>query len=206
MNFLYSASAPNPLTKWFATLFVFFIMSGYSWAAQPNQHQNPPPDGSSEYIIGFGDILEISIWNEPDLSRTVFVRIDGRISLPLLGDVVAAGKSPEALAAILEDEAKNYIEEPNVAVILTTSNSKRYYLLGQIATPGEYSIDYPITLLQAIAKAGGFREWAKTSKILVFRKQSGGEKILTFNYDSLTKGEDLSQNIFIAPGDTIIIP
>ncbi len=198
-------NAPKPLISWLATIFVFFLLSGYVSGAQSNQAQDLP-ERNSEYIIGAGDVLEISVWNEPDLSRTVFVRIDGRISLPLIGDVVATGKSPEALASLLEDEARKYIAEPNISVILTASNSKRYYLLGQIEKPGEYPIDYPVTLLQAIAKAGGFKEWAKTSKILIFRRQSGVEKILTFNYDSLTKGEDLAQNILIAPGDTIIIP
>lgn len=200
----------NTPSKYLILLFVilgFFLSSDYAVATPP---QDKPlhnfQDRDSEYIIGFGDILEISVWNEPDVSRTVFVRIDGRISLPLVGDVMAAGKSPEALATLIEEEAKKYIEEPSVAVILTTSNSKRYYLLGQIATPGEFAIDYPITLLQAIAKAGGFQEWAKTSKILIIRRESGVEKIVTFNYDSLIKGTDLDQNILIEPGDTIIIP
>lgn len=201
----YIVNTPKSSIGWFVIILLFFLFSGYAGAAQPNQLQNLQ-DKNSEYLIGYGDVLEISVWNEPDLSRTVFVRVDGRISLPLLGDIVAAGKTPEALATYLEQEAKKYIEDPNVAVIVTTSNSKRYYMVGQITNPGEYPMDYPITLLQAIAKAGGFKEWAKTSKILVIRRQSGVEKILTFNYDSLTKGEDLSQNILIVPGDTIIIP
>jgi len=205
MKAVYIVNKPKSFITGFVIILLVYLLSGYAGAAQPNQLQNPQ-DKNSEYIIGAGDILEISFWNEPDISRSVFVRIDGRISLPLLGDVVAAGKSPKALSNFLQQEAKKYIEDPNVAVIVTTSNSKRYYMVGQITKPGEYPMDYPVTLLQAIAKAGGFKEWAKTSKILVIRRQSGVEKILTFNYDSLTKGEDLAQNILIVPGDTIIIP
>ena len=93
-----------------------------------------------------------------------------------------------------------------MSVMLIESRSWRYYLIGEINKPGEFPIDYPITLLQVLARSGGFREWAKTSKILVIRRKSGGEQRLKFNYDSVIKGDDIEQNIVIEPGDTIIIP
>lgn len=169
---------------------------------------DPPPtgDNNTEYQIGMGDVLEISVWNEEDLSKTVFVRIDGRISLPLVGDVVAAGKSPQALSRLLKEQFGKFVEDPSVSVILAATKSKRYYIVGQITKPGEFVIDYPITVLQAIARSGGFLEWAKKSRILIVRKESEAEKILTFNFDTLAKGEDLHQNIPVAPGDTIIVP
>jgi polysaccharide export outer membrane protein len=160
-----------------------------------------------DYIIGLGDILEVQVWREPDLSRNpVPVRVDGRISLPLLGDVDAAGKSIKELTLFLEQKYREVVTEPAVSVMLIESRSWRYYIVGQIASPGEYNLDYPLTVLQVIARSGGFLEWAKKSDITIIRRESGQEKILPFNYDSLLKGQDLSQNIHIAPGDTIIVP
>lgn len=176
-------------------------------ASQVSKDVAPPQeDNGKEFLIGMGDVLEISVWNEPDLSKTVFVRLDGRISLPLVGDVIAANKSPQSLSQILKEQFGKFVEDPSVSVILETAKSKRYYIVGQIARPGEFIIDYPITVLQAIARSGGFLEWAKKSKILIVRQEGGEEKILTFDYDFLLKEVGLDQNIQIVPGDTIIIP
>ncbi len=170
--------------------------------------QNCPPLAAQEdkYIIGLGDILEILVWKEPDLSRQVRVRLDGRISLPLTGDVMAAGKSPRELAREIETSLKKYIAEPAASVILTESTSRRYYVIGLVNKPGEFPIDYPITVLQAIARAGGFQEWAKRENIVIVRRTSGQEKLIPFNYETLVKGANLRQNLEVAPGDTIIVP
>ncbi len=165
-----------------------------------------PATGSPEYTIGLGDAIEVHVWREAELSRAVTVRLDGRISLPLLGDVPAAGKTINALTAQLEQLYGKIIAEPAVTVMLQESRSRRYYILGQVASPGEFPLDTPITVLQAIARSGGFLEWAKTDNISVLRRIGGNEKILKFDYDALVKGKDVATNIAIAPGDTIVVP
>ena len=159
-----------------------------------------------DYLIGIGDIIEIQVWHEPDLSRTLTVRLDGRISLPLVGDVDVAGKSTSEIDAYLEKKLAELVTEPAVSVILVESRSQRYYVVGQVAQPGEFPIDSPLTLLQVIARSGGFQEWAKRDQIKVFRREAGKEKMLEFDYDDFVKGRNLKQNILIAPGDTVIVP
>ena len=177
-------------------------------AGQSTQTKHDPNSGSNfDYVIGLGDILEIQVWKEPELSRSPApVRIDGRISLPLLGDVDAAGKSIKELTQFLENKYKDVVTEPAVSVMLIQNRSWRYYVVGEIAQPGEFTLDYPLTVLQAIARSGGFSQWAKKSKITIVRNENGQEKVLSFDYDSLVRDQNLSQNIHIAPGDTIIIP
>ncbi len=162
--------------------------------------------GNNEYVIGRGDQLQIMVWKEQDLSQNMAVRIDGRISMPLIGDVEAAGKTIAVLTRDLEKRFSEVVTDPSVSVMLIQSKSWRYYIVGKINQPGEFPIDFPITVLQAIAKSGGFAEWAKTEDITILRQMDGREKIIKFNYDALTKGNDLAQNINIKPGDTIIIP
>ncbi len=159
-----------------------------------------------EYTIGLGDAIEVHIWKEAELSRPATVRLDGRISLPLLGDLEAAGKTIPNLTAELEKRYSKIIAEPAVTVMLQESRSRRYYILGQVTNAGEFPLDTPITVLQAIARSGGFREWAKTDNIAVVRRVGGQEKILKFDYDALVKGKDVNQNLAIAPGDTIVVP
>ena len=160
----------------------------------------------SQYRVGIGDVLAVSVWNEPDVSTTVFVRLDGKISVPLLGDVAAKGYVPEVLAKLIKSGLNQYITDPSVTVTLQESKSRMYYVLGQIASPGEYAIYRPVSVLQALARAGGLAEWAKKEKIIIVRTVSGKEKILRFNYEKFLDGEGGMENISIEPGDTIIIP
>lgn len=134
------------------------------------------------------------------------VRLDGVISLPLVGDVVAVGKSIPELIKLLEKKFAELVEEPTVTVILVESRSRRYYLIGQVGQPGEYSLDYPISLIQAIARAGGFTEWAKKDEVVVFRRHGGEEQMLKFDYDTFVKGRNLKQNVLVEGGDTIVVP
>ena len=163
-------------------------------------------ESGEAYLVGLGDVLEIQVWNEPDLSRTVNVRLDGVISLPLVGDVTVVGKPIPEITQVLEKRYGDLIEEPTVTVILTESRSRKYYLIGQVAQPGEFPLDSPISLLQAIARGGGFSEWAKKDRVGVVRRQSGKDNILKFNYETFVKGENLQQNFLIEPGDTIVVP
>ena len=159
-----------------------------------------------EYVIGLGDQLQIMIWKEPELTQTMSVRIDGQISLPLIGDVQAAGKTIRDLKKILEEKYGTVITDPAVSVMLIQSKSWRYYIIGQIKQPGEFPIDFPITILQALARSGGFLEWAKTDRISIVRNEAGKETIVPFNYEALVNGQNLQQNALVKPGDTIIIP
>ncbi len=173
--------------------------------SQANAQQANNEDAYA-YLIDIGDILEINVWKEPELSKQTFVRLDGRISLPLAGDVMAAGKSSHELSAVLEKKLSDIMEEPSVTVILLSSNSRKYYMVGNINSPGEYPMNTPITILQAIARAGGLGEWADKDEIIIVRSGSEKEEIIPFNYENFVKGKDLSKNITIHYGDTIIVP
>lgn len=161
---------------------------------------------AKEYLIGIGDILEISVWHEPDISKNVFVRLDGRISLPLVGDVYAKGLSPESLASKISKRVSKFIADPSITVALNESRSRMYYVLGQITRPGEYTLSYPVSILQAIARAGGFAQWAKKEKVILVRRNAGQETIIHFNYDQFVEGKDLGKNLALQPGDTLIVP
>ena len=163
-------------------------------------------EAEKDYLIGVGDVLEVQVWKEPDLSRTVTVRLDGKISLPLAGDVQAAGKTTSELDQFLEKKISDLVTEPAVSVMLVENRSRRYYVVGQVGQPGEFPIEFPLTILQAIARSGGFQEWAKREEIRVVRRSGGKEEFLSFDYDAFVKGKNLQQNVLIAPGDTIIVP
>ena len=172
---------------------------GYSSQDVINVSKNP-------YKIGPSDLLDIQVWNEPDVSKQVRVLIDGTIVLPLVGQINAAGLTPSQLSESLKKKLSEYIAEPEVTVMVLEGKYNRYFIVGQIQNPGEYYIDYPISILQAIARAGGFQEWAKKSKIFVIRQTKSGEERIEFNYDEFVKGDKKVKNIEIVSGDTIIIP
>ena len=171
-----------------------------------NQAHAQENNDKEAYRIDVGDVLEINVWKEDGLTRVVTVRLDGRISLPLIGDVMAAGKTPMELAKSLEKKIGEIIEAPSVTVILNASNSRVYYMVGNINSPGAFPMNTPVNLLQAIAKAGGLGEWADKNDIIIVRRSSGKDEMLSFDYDKFIKGKDLSQNIMIQYGDTIIVP
>lgn len=171
------------------------------------QQNREAAESSGQYIIGSGDVLDIMVYGESELSRGVFVRIDGNISLPLAGEVEAAGATPAELADRITAKLGRFLEEPEVAVILAESRSKVYYVLGQVANPGEYAITRPVTVIQAIARAGGFGEWAKKDRIMIVSGPGEEEESVSyFNYDKFLKDEAKGRNAVIQPGDTIVIP
>ena len=161
-------------------------------------------DEKDAYRIDVGDALEINVWKEPDFTRSVFVRLDGRITLPLIGDVMAAGKTTMELARVLDEKIGEVIEEPSVTVILTASNSRVYYMVGEIGS-GQYHLDTPLTMMQAIARAGGLGEWADQRNIMIIRRTAGKDEMIFFDYKDFIKGKDLSKNIMIEYGDTIVV-
>jgi len=157
-----------------------------------------------EYVIGPEDVLHIAVWKEADLTATLPVRPDGKISLPLLNDVQASGLTPEQLAGSVTEKLRKYIADPRVTVVVTAINSKRIYLLGEVSRPGATPMSPNMTVLQALSSAG-INQFAKTKGIYVLRTENGKQQKLPVNYRNLVKG-DVRQNYVLQPGDTIVVP
>ena len=159
------------------------------------------------YKIGSGDILEIITWKEPDFSRgEVLVRIDGKVSFPLLGDVQAAGRSPIEIQKDIEKGLQNYVANPIVTVTVKNPESQKFYILGEVKKTGEYRLLKGLNVLQAFALAGGFTDWASKKEIILLRYENGKEKVYNINYKKIVNDKDFSQNIKIKTDDTIIVP
>lgn len=168
----------------------------------PEEKAAAPVDPHT-YKIGAEDVLRIHVWREPELSSVVIVRPDGRITLPLLEEIDAAGMTPTQLQAkITEMLAKSLLQNPRVTVSVQEVRSKKYYITGQIGRPGPVPLVVPTTVLQAISSAGGFREFAKQKKIVIMR----GDQRLKFNYKEVIQGKNMAQNILLQDGDHIIVP
>ncbi len=166
---------------------------------------NKPHDDS--FVIGNDDVLAINVWKEPDLSRSIPVRSDGRISLPLIGEVQASGRTPLKLEQEIAGKLQPYLEEPEVTVIVQQINSEKFNILGQVAKPGSYPITNSATILDAIALAGGCKDFAKRSSIYILRRNpDGSESRIPFNYKDVIKGKNMAQNIKLRPHDTIVVP
>ncbi len=161
---------------------------------------------SNSYVIGPEDILYIHVWKEGDFSRTVPVRMDGKISLPLVDEIQAAGLTPLQLKELLMQKLKEFVDIPNVSVMVMEAKSFKVYVSGQVRSPGVYMLKSETNLLQMIITAGGFTDWANQKKILIIRKENGKEKRMTVNYKKIVKGDDPGSNIVLKAGDTIIVP
>jgi polysaccharide export outer membrane protein len=161
---------------------------------------------SDQYVIGPEDVLYIHVWREDALSRTVPVRVDGNISLPLVHEVKAQGLTPLKFKENLTERFKEFIENPNVSVTVVEANSFKVYVSGQVKSPGVYRLRSETTVLQIIPMAGGFGDWANQKKILIIRKENGKEKRITVNYKKILKGDSPDSNIVLKAGDTIIVP
>ena len=163
--------------------------------------------GNDHYLIGNEDVLAINVWKEPDVSRMVPVRSDGKISLPLIGEVQAAGKTPKELESQIAKGLRDYISEPEVTVIVQETKSRRFSILGQVQRPGSYLLNGDMRVLDAIAIAGGFRDFAKVKSIRILRQQAEGKQVsLPFNYKDVVKGTNPGQNVELQPKDTIYVP
>jgi len=163
--------------------------------------------GENQYKIGSGDILDITTWKELDFSKEeVLVRIDGKISFPLLDDVQAAERTTLELKKDIQTKLKGFLSNPAVTVTVRSPASKRIYILGEVVNTGEYPLVKNLTVLQAFALAGGFTEWASKKEIILFRKEDGKDKTIRINYKNILKGKDFSQNVQLQADDTIIVP
>jgi polysaccharide biosynthesis/export protein len=161
----------------------------------------------SDYVIGKEDVLSIIFWRDKELSGDVVVRPDGKITLPLLKDIQAAGYTPEQLTDVVVKAASKYISQPTATVIVKQINSRKVFVIGQVARPGGYMLSGELTVLQLIAMAGDVLEYAKSSRIVVVRKKDDGrEERFRFNYNEVVTGRKAQQNILLRPGDTVIVP
>jgi polysaccharide export outer membrane protein len=179
--------------------------------AAPSTSTAPPtsPAGvlpPAEYFIGPEDVLGVVFWREPEMSGDVIVRPDGRISLPVIGETVAAGLTPEALRIRILEAASKYLSDANVAVVVRTINSRKVYITGRVTTPGTHPLTGPLTVMQAIALAGGLTEYSDAKNITILRSEKGATRIFKFNYKDVAKGKGLGQNVLLQPGDTIVVP
>jgi len=158
-----------------------------------------------DYVIGPEDVLHISVWKETELTTTLPVRPDGKISLPLLDDVQASGLTPKQLAASVTEKLKKYIADPHVTVVVNQINSKRIYLVGEVVHVGAMAMLPDMTVLQALSSAG-LNQFANTKRIYVLRTENGKQQKLPVDYRRLVKGEQIEQNYVLQPGDTIVVP
>ncbi len=154
------------------------------------------------YVIGAQDVLMIKVWREMDFTGPYTVRPDGKISMPLVGDVQASGLTPERLGEQLKQALSNFINSPDVSVSLQTVGSKKFYITGEVNRAGEYTLATPTKVFDALSNAGGFRDFANKKKIIIIR----GTERIKFNYQDILKGKNLEQNIFLENGDTIVVP
>jgi polysaccharide export outer membrane protein len=208
-------------------MFVGLVLSGCLWgqAGSPDKPaQAVPPDTNQEtnknaeaaapakqhddtFIIGVDDVLAVNVWKEAEVSRSVPVRSDGKISLPLVGEVQAAGQTPHQLELAIAKRLQSYISEPEVTVIVQQINSQKFNILGQVVKPGFYSLANSPTVLDAIAMAGGFRDFAKKKSMYVLRQNPDGTSIrLPFNYKDVIQGKNAAQNVKLQPHDTVYVP
>ena len=170
----------------------------------------PPVTGATAavppgYLIGAEDVLGVLFWREKDISGDVIVRPDGKITLPLLNDVQAAGLTTDQLRAALTEAASKYVEDPNVTVVVRQINSRRVFITGQIGKPGPYSLSPGLTVMQLIAMAGGLTEFADSKNIVIIRTENGKQVFLRFNYKEVIAGKKLQQNIELKPGDAVAV-
>jgi polysaccharide export outer membrane protein len=159
------------------------------------------PVDSKTYAIGAEDVIFVKVWRDNDVSGQFLVRPDGRISVPLIGDVTASGRTPEQLEKDISERLAKFIKEPQVNVGILAVGSKKYFILGEVNKPGSFPLVVPTNVLEALVNAGGFRDFANETKILILR----GDKVFTFNYKQVTRGKKPEQNILLEPGDKIIV-
>jgi polysaccharide biosynthesis/export protein len=163
-----------------------------------------PAAAATAYTIGAGDHLKLFVWKEAELTQEMVVRVDGVITVPLIGDVHAAGLTTAELSTVIQEKLARYVNSPSVTVGLIGAQSAQFFIVGRVARPGAYALDKPTTFLQALALAGGFTEYAKSERILVFR--AGEAQPLIVNYKKLEGGSDPGENVPLHSGDTLVVP
>ena len=164
------------------------------------------PEVPAGYVIGADDLLQIVYWKDKDMSAEARVRPDGRIALPLINEVQAAGLTPEQLQKKITEESKKYMEDASITIVVREINSRRVFIVGEVAKPGPYSLTSKITVMQLISVAGGLRDYANSKNITIMRNEGNRQVSLKFNYKEVAAGKNLKQNIELMPGDTVVVP
>jgi len=189
-----------------AFLLILFLISSNCLALSPDQASSSA-EVPADFVIGLEDILAVNVWKEPDLSvKEVMVRPDGRISLPLIGDIQACGLTPMQLQEKITERFKEFVAAPTVAVVVLRIASRSVSIVGQVERPGIYYLGSPLTVLELLARAGGLLEEADGKKISIIRKENGKTLYFRFNYKDVSKGKNLRQNINLKNGDMVIVP
>jgi polysaccharide export outer membrane protein len=190
------------------------IIGSFGLVSPPLMAGNPPAAldlprsqvDEDSFIIGPEDLLFIHVWKEDALSRSVPVRTDGKISMPMIDDIQAAGLTPLQLKEVLTRKLKAYIENPTISVIVMEANSFRVFVTGQVKNPGMFRLKSEVSVLQIIPMAGGFTEWADQKKITIIRKEVGTERRIVVNYKKIVDGSAANSNVVLKSGDTVIVP
>lgn len=185
----------RPFGTWVAVLLASL------WITSAVDAQQPP-----DYQLNTGDSLEISVWKEPDLTKTVAVRPDGKFSFPLAGEVTAAGRTVQQVQADITARLTKYIPEPVVTASVTGLDGNRIYVIGQVNKPGAYVINPRLNVLQALSMAGGMTPFASTNDIIVLRRAGAKQQVLPFRYGEVSRGRSLEQNVFLEAGDVVVVP
>jgi polysaccharide export outer membrane protein len=203
------------MRRLYALFFAWALLVTAVWAQGPDKNNSvsagkttepaATPSVDADYRIGPQDVVRIDVWKEPDISRTIPVRPDGKISVPLLNDVQASGLTAMQLAVSLRDGLSKYLNNPQVTVTVTEINSRRIYLTGEVTRPGALPLLPNMTVLQALS-SGGFTQFAKLKSIYVMRTENGKQVKHPFNYKEVVKGNLAEQNILLQPGDVIVVP
>ena len=193
------------------------LLGASLWAQEPGKGSPAPAVSNgagaaaksvseAEYKIGAQDVLRVDVWKEPEITRTIPVRPDGKISLPLVNDIQAAGLTSLELASSISEGLKKYLNNPQVTVTVTEINSRRVYVTGEVGKPGALPLLPNMTVLQAVSSCGGFTQFAKIKKIYVLRQEGGKQVKYPFNYKEVVAGNKPEDNIALQPGDTIVVP
>jgi polysaccharide export outer membrane protein len=177
-----------------------------STLAREQQAAQTAVSSDDSYVLGPGDLLAVDLWREPELSKQTSVRLDGKISLPLVNEVDAGGLTCSELRRQLTEKYQNFVSAPVVSVTVVESRSKKIYVSGKVVKPGEYPLQKNMTVAHAISLAGGLTEWADASDIKLIRKMKGVQKTFRVDYNAIVSGKDLSQNVLVEPDDTIFVP
>lgn len=182
--------------------FLFVFLSAVSFSGGLSIAETETPS----YLIGPNDSLTIHVWKEPELTQDVTVMSDGRISFPLIGEIMAQGQTVTSLGEAITERLKNYVTSPELTVIVRESRSRRIYTIGKLNQPGPYPLEPNMTVLQALSSAGGFTEWADTKNILIIRREGEKDIQLRFNYEEFISGKKVEQDVILIPSDTIVVP
>jgi polysaccharide export outer membrane protein len=195
-------------------LLILAFAAAPSGSSGPQTAQPPAPaaagaDGAAvppAYVIGAEDVLGVLVWREPEMSGDVTVRPDGIITLPLIGEMVAAGLQPGALRDQIQSAAARYLTDAKVMVVVRQVHSRKVFITGEVTTPGAYPLAGPRNVMQLIALAGGLTEFADANNITIMRTENGRQRSFKFHYKDVARGKALAENLLLQPGDTVVVP